>query len=102
MTAVKTREKIGVLPSEYSFVKCNEDNIVIETLKQSEDETGYVLRLYDAHNTVSKPEISFGFDVKNVWICDLLENKLDKLEVKDNKVKLSVGNFEIVTLYIER
>ena len=102
MTAVKTREKNGELPSEYSFVKCNEDNIVIETLKQSEDEKGYVLRLYDAHNTVSKPEISFGFDVKNVWICDLLENKLEKLEVKDNKIKLSVGNFEIVTLHIER
>jgi len=101
MTALKTKEKAGNLPSEFSFINCDKENIMIETLKQSEDQSGFVVRCYDAYNMVSKPAISFGFPVKNVFICNLLEQNREKLEVVNNSVTIPVKNFEIITLYIE-
>lgn len=101
MTAVKTEKNEASLPSDNSFIGCNKENIIIETFKRSEDGNGFVLRLYDAGNTVSEPTISFNFPVKAVWSCDLRENKNESLDVKDNSVTLPVGDFEIVTLYIE-
>lgn len=101
MTALKTEANKGELPEQYSFIHCNKDNIILETCKQSEDGKGIIVRLYDAYNTVSTPEISFGFPVKSVWKCDLHETKLSQLELHDATTELTVGNFEIVTLYLE-
>lgn len=90
----------GNLPKEYSLVSCDCENIIIETVKQSEDKKGFVIRLYDAWGMKSKPNIKFGFDVKKIFLCDMLE-KPTELIGKGNEVKMKVGNFEIVTLYVE-
>ncbi|NLK17827.1 MAG: hypothetical protein GX304_04835, partial [Clostridiales bacterium] len=44
--------------------------------------------------------LTFGFDFDSVYVCDIMENRLQKIAEKDNKVKLRVKNFEIVTLKI--
>ena len=59
------------------------------------------IRAYDAYNRSTKAEITFGFDVKKAYLCDLLENKLEELKVEDNKIKLDIGAFEIVTVMTE-
>lgn len=46
--------------------------------------------------------LKFGFDVKRVFVCDMLENIQSEIEVLDNSVTLPIKNFEIVTLRIER
>lgn len=101
MTVVKTEGSEGVLPAQSSFVSCSRENIILETLKRSEDGKGLILRLYDAYNTSSAPVISFGFDVKRCWLCDLNEQKQTETEVKNRSVCVPVQNFEIVTLLIE-
>lgn len=101
MTALKTTKKEGVMPDNYSVIQCDKDNIIIETIKKSEDGKGLVIRLYDAYNTVTNPNISFGFPVKKVCLCDLLEQNRKELNVTDNSVSFPVSNFEIITLYVE-
>ena len=91
----------GMLPEAKSMISCDAENIVIETVKMAEDENAVIIRLYDAFNRKSKPEISFGFNVKRAYLADLLENTEREIKVKDNKVKLDVSNYEIVTLKLE-
>lgn len=101
VTAVKTEGSEGALPAQASFVSCDRENIILETLKRSENGTGLILRLYDAYNTSATPVISFGFDVKRCWLCDLNEHKQTEAEVKNRSVCIPVQNFEIVTLLLE-
>ena len=100
MTVVK-KSGNGSLPENFSFVSCNKENVIIETVKKAEDSDDIVVRLYDSYNQTSDAELSFGFDVKKAYLCDLLENKLEEVAVKDNKIALTVKNFEIVTLMLE-
>ena len=99
MSAV-TAQGGGKLPSCGGIVSTDCKNIIIETVKPSEDGNGVVIRLFDAWDKKSRPTVNLGFDAENIWLCDLMENKQEKLG-SGNSVKLDVKNFEIVTLYAE-
>lgn len=104
LTCIPT-EGAGTLPPEYSFVSCDSENIVIETVKQAEAGDGMIVRLYDAWGKKSTPRLKFGFDVEKVLLCDLLENPIEEIRTDreaGNEVTIKVDNFEIITLRIER
>ena len=88
----------GSLDSEYSLVSCNQDNVFVDTVKLAEDGNDIIVRLFDAKRASKKATLTFGFDVKEAYLCDLLENNLKKVKVNGNKVTVSVKPFEIVTL----
>lgn len=90
----------GALPGEYSFVSCDSENIVIETVKKAEKTDAIVIRLYDAWDKKSKPVINLGFDYKKAYICDMTENPIKEVG-NGGSIELDMGNFEIVTLYVE-
>jgi alpha-mannosidase len=91
----------GNLPQSFSFVKADKDNIIIDTVKKAEDSSNIIIRMYEAENKKTRTNISFGVDVKRCYICDLLENKADEVEIKDGVASINVNNFEIVTLMAE-
>jgi len=88
----------GKLPIQFSFVKTDLENIIIDTIKQGEDDNSVIIRLYDAYNCKSKPLITFGMPVTKVELCDLMENPIKEISVQDNSIKLECGNYEIITL----
>lgn len=100
MTAKKCVGR-GKLNNEYSLVACDAENIIIETVKQAENGKGIVIRLYDAWNKKSEPVIDLGFSASRIYLCDMLENKLEYLG-NGEKIKINVKNYEIITLLIEK
>ena len=92
----------GVLDDSFSLLSCDCDNIIVETFKKAEDSDAFVFRAYDAYNCKSTPTFTFGFDVKAAYICDMLENKVEKLTVEKKSIKIPVSNYEIVTVMLER
>lgn len=86
------------LPNEFSFVACENKNIVVETLKKCEDSEDYILRLYDAFDSKSRATLSFEAPLEAVTLCDLTENPTKPLELDGNSVTVPVGNYEIITL----
>jgi len=101
LSFMEVPENNGYLPESKSMISCDAENIVVETVKMAEDEDALIVRMYDAFDRKSKPEISFGFDVERAYLADLMENTEKEIEVKDNKVKLEVKNYEIVTLKLK-
>jgi len=89
------------LPREYSLVSTANDNIVIETIKKAEASEDLIVRLYEAYNQKGMANIRFGFDVKEAYLCDLLENEETPLEVTDNSVSIPVSNFEIISIKVK-
>lgn len=92
----------GSVADNYSFVSADKDNVVIETIKKAEDDDSIVARMYEAYNRKSKVTVSAGFDFKEVYICDMLENNETKLENDGRNVTLDIKNYEIVTLKFVR
>ena len=88
----------GVIADNMTLLESGNENVVIETIKKAEDDNSVIARMYDAYNQKCNAEIKVNFDFKEVWICDMLENNIEKLEPCDNTVKVPVSNFEIVTL----
>ena len=92
----------GSMANEFSFVKCDKENVIIETVKKAEDSNALVIRAYDAYNRRGNTTFEFGFDIKKAYICDLMENKLSELDISDSrKVSANIGTFEIVTIMVE-
>jgi len=100
LVSVPIPQQNGIMPESYSFVNCDSRNIMIDTVKKAEDSNDIIIRLYDTFDRKSEVKLSFGFDVKKVYICDMLENNEKEIEVCDNCAEINVSNFEIVTLRI--
>ena len=101
MTAKKLCAKgDGSVPSSFSFASTSAVSAVIETIKQAEDGNGYIIRLYEAQNMRENVTVNFGFDVAEIYECDMLENNIEKLDAKERSIKIKMGNFEIKTLRV--
>ena len=100
LTVLPIGKQDGILPDSFSLVSSSNPAFVIETIKRAEDGDGIIVRGYESLNGKAKTEVKFGFDVKNVELCDLQENKVADLDVKDNTAKVSMSNFELVTLRV--
>jgi len=90
----------NLLADKYSFVSSSNDNVIIETVKMAEKDDDIIVRMYESKNGTEKTTVRFGFDVAKVYITDMLENVISELEVKNNSVDITLGNFEIVTIKV--
>jgi alpha-mannosidase len=64
--------------SEFSFVKVENENIVIETIKKSEEDTGIIIRLYESERSRTKAKLVFHKTLAKVTECDLMENQYQR------------------------
>ena len=100
LMGLSIKKQKGTMPENFSFVKTNSKNIVIETVKKAEKTDDVVIRLYDAFDRSEKITLEFGIPIKKAVLCDLLENDVKTLDVKNNAVIINVSNYEIITLKI--
>ena len=89
------------LPDEFSFVSCEHPSMVIDTVKRSEADDCWVIRMYECRNTAGKAAVGFGATVKSCYMSDLMENSLRPLVVKENTITVEFKPFEIITIKVE-
>jgi alpha-mannosidase len=82
----------------YQLVASNQSNVIIETVKQAEDGNGVIVRLYEGERSRGKVTIQAGFNIKEAYICNLLEENQEALLVDGNAVTLSVRPYMIASL----
>ena len=88
------------------LLRLEQDNIVMESLKQAEDGSGdVVIRLYEALRTASSCRLMLDVPFKKVTPCDMLERPLagasgKAIPAKGQGVDLEFRPFEIKTLRI--
>ena len=74
---------------------------MIETIKQAEDGSDTVVRLYEFENTQSQVELTLARTAKRIWIGNLMEEKQTLVAAETDRCSLVVKPFEIVTIMIE-
>lgn len=101
MTAVPAAGDADSVPLEFSAVSTNAENVICEVVKQAEKCQDTIIRMYESKNRRTEVLLTLGLPATNVFVCDMMENEIEKLNVVDGKLALSLNGFEIVTLKIK-
>lgn len=101
LTALPAAGQQTTIPTSLSLVQADAKNVLCETVKPSEDGEGYVLRLYETVNCRTKAKISLGFGCRQAILCDMMENELSPIDVKNNSFTLDFKGYEIITIKIK-
>ena len=89
--------------NETSYASVSPKNVILDTAKLAEDGSGdVIIRLYESMNTLTTATLELGLDAKKAYLTDMLENKQEELEVKNNKMNITLPGFKIATIRIER
>ena len=100
LMAVKVGAQKGSLPESFSMISVDQKNIIIETVKKAEKDDATIVRMYECTNSKTPCKVTLGIPAKSVKLCDLQENELETLEVKNGTVALTLKPYEILTLKI--
>lgn len=90
------------LSEKTSFIKIKPDNIILTTFYKEKD--NFIIRLYETEGKEVECKIELFFSPKEVKIVDIIGNKIDdrKILLKENKIKLKIKKFEILTLLLNK
>ncbi len=83
-----------------SFVSVDSQNVIIETVKLSEDGKGYIIRLYDGYNCKTDVNVTLNGKAKKIIECDMLENEKELIAENTNTFNLTVKNYQIKTIKV--
>lgn len=84
----------------FSALSVDNENIILEAMKPAEDGgSDVILRLYEAKKAAVTAKIHIGFGRK-AYLCDMLEDKVEEVAIRDGAIELSFRAFEIKTLRI--
>ena len=89
-----------------SFINISSPNILLSAFKRSQDQSGWIIRLYEAHGQSTETNIEISshlLQLENIWECDLMENKsslISSVQSADNSFKVTFKSYEIKTFLI--
>lgn len=90
----------GVCGERFSFASVDSDNVILETVKRSEDGDGIILRMYESRNKRTKTRVSLCDHALKVWECDLLENPKEECQADGNGFAFTIKPYEIKTFRV--
>ena len=91
----------GTGAAEFSLVHTDSSHVMIDTIKQSEDGTACVVRLYEFANQADMDvSLVFGIPVKKVIETNLCEEEENELELNGDQIHFGVGCYEIKTFKV--
>ena len=99
--AVPAAAHEGVLPSEYSLVNCDKNNVVIETVKIAEDSDAVIVRAYETWNCKTPATLTYTSDIAEAMECNLLEEQDEVVEYSKNTLTTTFKPFEIKTFKVK-
>jgi alpha-mannosidase len=84
-----------------SILEISESNVVMSTMKLSDDKKGIVLRIYETEGKKTLTKIKLVTKIKNVKLIDFMENESQEIKaVQNNEISIDANPFQIITLKI--
>lgn len=84
----------------HSFIQTDCDNVIIETVKLSEDGKGYVVRIYESSNGKANAKIKLNAPALKIVECDALENELQTVAENSGEFECYLSNYQIKTFKV--
>jgi alpha-mannosidase len=100
MIAVQGCNHPGVLPPVHSFVKIENDNVVLTSLKRAEDSNALIVRFYEWAGKDGIVALQFTGKLQSAFETDLMERPLKPLYFENATVSVPTAPYEIKTVMI--
>ena len=89
-------------PSEASFLRIDDPNVVLVTWKRAEDDQGTILRLLEINGASSTVKIETPIlNLRSAWICNAVEKNERPITISGHSLQVPVKPFGIVTLRLQ-
>jgi alpha-mannosidase len=99
--AENNRNKIKILDNSKSFLEISESNVILSTIKLSDDKKAIILRIYETEGKKTIAKIKFAAKIKNTKLIDFMENEIQEIkEIDDDTITIQLDPFKIITLKI--
>lgn len=86
--------------TEYSLISVDKKNIIVETIKPSENNNCLIFRLYEGFNAKTRAQIKLAKKAKQIFECDMLENDISIVAENTSDFDLQFSNYEIKTIKV--
>lgn len=83
------------------FASISEDNVIIETIKKSEDGTGLILRMYESIGKRTETNLRFNKTYSSITETNLIERIISKERINITEITMNFEPFEIKTLILK-
>jgi len=90
--------RVGPLPATASWLAPEAANVVVASVKQAEDGSGLIVRLYEAAGAATRTVLHCGFPLTAAEATNLIEENPLPVEIAGRDLPLDLGPFEILTL----
>lgn len=100
LEAYKMEKSAGDMEKSKSFITVDADNIVVDAFKKSQDDEGYILRLYESKKERKSITVNFGFNIGKVIETNLMEVEEKEIKTKGNSVTFNIKPCEVKTFKI--
>jgi len=87
----------GQFPSEHSFLRLKSPHLIIGAVKKGEDD-GVIVRLFETNHLSTTGKLQWDRRIISASITNMLEQKSEELQVKENAVEFSISPQEIKTI----
>jgi alpha-mannosidase len=86
-------------PSSGEFLRLEPGNLIMTTLKKSEDDDSLALRFYEAEGRFTRARVRLAQPIRQAWITNLIEEEPKPVSVNaQGALELDIKPWEIVTL----
>ena len=90
----------GKMTTTDNLFDISPSNIVVSTLKRSEDGKGLMIRLYNPTENDETITLNVKVTVKNAYICNLIEEVKEEIKIQNHSLNLVVRKSEIKTVLL--
>ncbi len=87
----------GTLPEKYSFIASDNDDVVIDAVKEAQDGNGIILRVYQSRRVRGERTLTVNLPFNKVYECNLMEENEGEFGFTDNQIKFTIKPFEVKT-----
>lgn len=96
----ETVKKSEGLPESYSFLNVDKKNVIVSTLKKADDDSNYIIRLYEMEGKDTQVTITSPFTIRKAWKTDMIEENPKEIGIVNNSLVLMIGHHAIETYKI--
>jgi alpha-mannosidase len=94
-TVLQQAPHSGTLPASLSLVRSSRPNVVIETVKQAEDDDSLVIRVYEAYNQRGQASLTFARPIDFAEEVNLLEEPLQRVAFSGTDLTFTITPYQI-------
>jgi alpha-mannosidase len=84
--------------AQEALLTVDDPNLVLDTVKRSEDGKGTVLRLYEAHGARGTARVQVALPFLSAAYCNILEDTLGPAKVTGGNIEVPYGPYKVISL----